>query len=251
MTVQSLAGQQWKRNCAQKVSPRLFGCGLCARDGRSWDHCHAHNVIRGPLCARCNRLMCDLDAGLIKPDYRTNRLRGLSLCRHGVRYYAGPDGLPTAYETADGIPRLEKYTIMGDDLFYDGRPDGPSLYGWRARCTECPTEQPAVAQWVDNAFARSRLAIGLTIKEWDGACTRCPIVQEVNGVKHNPTYASRIGRYWRERLAGTLETWPYYPHGAPERRAAAEQMAAVHTGERFGWTVEQLATLPGPPGANL
>jgi len=39
------------------------GCVLCAQRATVWDHCHRHGIIRGPLCARCNRIVADLDAG--------------------------------------------------------------------------------------------------------------------------------------------------------------------------------------------
>ncbi|WP_189308421.1 endonuclease domain-containing protein [Streptomyces albospinus] len=39
-------------------SPANFLCAVCetARPATDWDHCHAHGLIRGPLCVSCNTM---------------------------------------------------------------------------------------------------------------------------------------------------------------------------------------------------
>ncbi|MCX4489879.1 endonuclease VII domain-containing protein [Streptomyces anulatus] len=45
------AGHHYRR-----VRPDKFQCCMCEQTASSWDHCHPHNYVRGPLCGRCNNM---------------------------------------------------------------------------------------------------------------------------------------------------------------------------------------------------
>lgn len=72
---EGLQGLRYSPAVVAKLPARDFDCELCplepdsrwARVNRAigWDHCHEHGVIRGALCLWCNRVMADVDGGLV------------------------------------------------------------------------------------------------------------------------------------------------------------------------------------------
>lgn len=237
MTVEPLTGRTWTRGAAQKVSPRLFGCVMCPRGATSWDHCHAHGVIRGPLCTRCNRLMCDVDAGLISAEWGNRERQGISLCRHGV---GQSEFRPAEYTFIDGdMPK--RYTWMPDELFWSGRPTGVTLYEYRARCIDCEPGTPPIAQWVIDRATRARVFDTLTAAGWWPTCAWCPITQHIHGAPpQTPKHVQRnLSRARRDALAGDEPTGDGYPGPRATREPGAVAVALQERQDRRNPPSEQ------------
>ncbi|RZD92214.1 endonuclease domain-containing protein [Streptomyces albidoflavus] len=51
-----LRGRQYTKAFAKRSRADAFLCQMCPEPRRAlyWDHCHVHELFRGPLCVRCN-----------------------------------------------------------------------------------------------------------------------------------------------------------------------------------------------------
>lgn len=74
---QGLRGWRYTKDLGRTMPAWWFSCGLCGEPAVSWDHCHAHGIVRGPLCNWCNaELMPIIDRN---PPLWAYRVRGPGL----------------------------------------------------------------------------------------------------------------------------------------------------------------------------
>jgi len=105
-----------------------------------WDHCHAHGIIRGPVCAGCNGQMKDRDA---------YPWRNSSTAPQEAFRLRCPDCQPVttvASWVQDGRARSYLRTHLG-------------ALGWPMECTRCAIIQFGLG--VNPAPVRSRRKTGL------------------------------------------------------------------------------------------
>lgn len=219
MTGQTIVGLRYSGSAVRRHPARNFGCALCPRRAMVWDHCHEHGIVRGALCGRCNRRMCNVDAGICDPDWPGAFPLSWELCRHGW--------------TVGRVSESRQHVWTADDLLGLGtRRSGRELLAYRAGCNQCNRTAPPVAQWVREADARTDLASRLVIEQWHPPCAWCPVTQAVHGVTINPKYPAGVRQGWRERQRGQWAPWT--PRGSPERAESARMAARDAAGRHRG-----------------
>lgn len=171
-----LTGRLYTKALVARHPARLFGCRLCARKARCWDHCHEHGTIRGPLCHGCNTVTRDADAGLGIVDN-------------------SPFWRNAAHRQRRGWPGW----AADEPMMVSGKPPG-AVSAFLAMCPQCTGQPTEVAQWVTERAARAWFRNAARDDGMHPRCARCPLIWHLNGIPTNP----RDRSVWAGYLGGRI-----------------------------------------------